>query len=91
MKQKTLKEVDWFEIITVKLVDEDINFSFPDEQSQEVTVINSVINERLKQAEEWLIDIMNKESEDSNVTLSNRKNVDLEIAITNIKEAFGNK
>ena len=56
MTSEPLKEIDWFKIITDKLCDEDINFSFPDQDSQEVTVINSAINERINSAVERFLE-----------------------------------
>ncbi len=83
MEQKTLKDVDWFNLITTELCEKDINFSFPDEESQEVTVINSVINERLKQAEEWL----NFKLRDVGVY----QGQEFQRVSDLIREAFGNK
>ena len=60
MKLEPLKDVDWFKLITDELCDKDINFSFPDEKSREVIVIDEVINKRIKSAVEWLLE---KESE----------------------------
>jgi len=47
-----------------------------------------LIPKRVKSAVEWLIREMETEGEPSNVVGSTRKDIDLEIAIINIKKAF---
>jgi len=55
MKLEPLKDVDWCDLITLELIEQKVNFTFPDPESQEVGVINSVINDRIESAVEWLI------------------------------------